>query len=102
MPFFDPTPKPRGPKQRTPNWGQVTLLLVWGFVAALGGCGGAFVVFSTAYGSTAKWLFLVFWTLMLVCAAGVLMVLVGIAFVLAIAVRALFRKRRPSGGNVTY
>jgi hypothetical protein len=92
MPFFDSNPKL--PRQPTPNWHQVFVLLLGGFLLAAGGCASAFVVFSKAYGGTSHLAVVLWWTLMSVFAVGLLMLVVAVLFMMFMGTRAALRATR--------
>jgi uncharacterized membrane protein len=77
-------------------------LLLGAFLLAVGSCAGAFAVFSAGYGNTtSKVLVAIWWALMAVFCASVLAFLVGIVFLLIMAVRALVRGSGNGGAERT-
>lgn len=96
MPFFDRVQK--SPRAKTPNWRQVGILLLGGFLLVVSGCGGAYLVFSASYGASSSKVFVVlWWVLMGVFCIGLLMLIAGVLFILFIAIRAAGRAVR--GGS---
>jgi uncharacterized membrane protein SirB2 len=77
--------------ERTPNWTQVYLLLIFGILLAFGGCGSAILVFKAAYNSSSK-IAGAFWiALMVIFGLGLLMLIAAVLSILIIVVRAMIR-----------
>jgi len=80
--------------ESTPNWSQVSVLLLYGFFIAAGGCASAAFIFAKAWSTGHDVLLDLWWVLMAVFAIGMLMLVVAFCFMVVIVVRSLIRDLR--------